>query len=139
MADIALTAAQISRVFPDHDIVLSATLAAAVTAGQALYQVTTGKYGVADANAANLQQVRGVALQAGAAGQVIPMLRVGAVAGFTLTAQSHDDPIFLSDTAGAFADAAGTLEVPVGVIITMPDGSDTKVIYFDIRYGADWV
>ena len=139
MADIALTAAKISRAGFGLEIVLSAKLSATVTAGQALYQVTTGKYAVADANAANLRQVRGVALEGGAAGQVVPMLRVGVVTGFTLTDQSHDDPIFLSNTLGAFADAAGTVEVPVGVIITMPDGDDTKAIYFDIRYGADWV
>jgi len=141
MADIALTAAQIAPVHPLQAIVYSGIAASAITKGQPLYQVVaTGKMAAADANAANLQQVRGIALNAASAGDTVDYLQTGHMYGYTLTSQSFDDPIFLSDTAGSLADAAGTLEVPVGVVVALPqgDGSLTKVILFDIRIGADW-
>ena len=95
-------------------------------------------HAVADANAANLQQCRGIALNAAGAGEPVDVLKRGHVYGYTLTNQSHDDPIFLSDTAGALADAAGTLEVPVGLVAPMADKDLTKVLYVDARWGADW-
>lgn len=138
MADIALTAAQIGLVDPTKAVLFDGIATETLTKGQALYQTTSGKFGIADANVANKQQVRGIALQDAGAGQGVTMLIKGACYGFTLTSQSYDDPVFLSDTAGSLADAAGTLEVPVGVVTSLADSSLTKVIFFDIRWGADW-
>ena len=47
------------------------------TAGQAVYVLTTGKCGVADANAAGKQQFRGIALNGAAAGQSAVRVRIG--------------------------------------------------------------
>jgi len=138
MADITVTAANVGLVDPEKAKTFEGLAAEAITKGQPLYQVTTGKFGIADANVANKQQVRGIALQDAGAGQAVTMLKEGAAYGWTLTSQSYDDPVFLSDTAGTLADAAGTLEVPVGVVTGLADKSLTKVIYFDIRWGADW-
>lgn len=138
MADITVTAAQVGMVDPDSCIKFDGIAAEAITKGQPLYQVTTGKFGVADANVANKQQVRGIALNAAGAGQAVTMLIRGAAYGWTLTSQAYDTPLFLSDTAGTLADAAGTLEVPVGIVTSLADPSLTKVIYFDIRWGADY-
>lgn len=138
MADITVTAAQVGMVDPEKCVTFDGIAAEAITKGQPLYQVTTGKFGVADANAANKQQVRGIALNAAGAGQAVTMLIRGAAYGWTLTSQAYDTPLFLSDTAGALADAAGTLNVPVGLVTSLADPSLTKVIYFDIRWNADY-
>lgn len=138
MADLALTAARIAPVHPQLSEIYSVIAVEAITKGQAVYFTTAGKAGVADANVANKQQCRGLALNGAAAGEVVDVIKNGHVYGFTLTSQSHDDPVFLSDTAGALADAAGTLEVPVGLVAPMADKDITKVVYLDCRWGADW-
>ena len=138
MADIVCVAAQVGMVDPTKATTFDGIAAETITKGQPIYQLTTGKFGIADANAAGKQQVRGIALQDAGAGQGVTMLVKGAAYGYTLTSQSYDDPVFLSDTAGSVADAAGTLEVPVGVVTSLADSSLTKVIYFDIRWGADY-
>ncbi len=139
MADIALVAAQVDAVKPEISEIMDVTLAEAVTRGQALYLVSSGKYGVADANAAGKQQFRGIALRAGAAGETIPMLKRGPVAGYTLTSQAYDAPIYLSDTAGALADGAGTMTVVAGRVIPMNDAPNfTKVLWVESDYSKIW-
>lgn len=139
MADIALTAAQIAAVKPDISEIFDATLAAAVTKGQAVYLTSAGTYGVADANDSGKQQIRGIALAAGAAGETIPVLKRGPLAGYTLTSQAYDAPIYLSDTAGALADAAGTMTVVAGRVCALNDRPTyTKVLWVDIDYTKIW-
>jgi len=134
MADIALTAAQIAPVYPHDAEIYPGIAASAITAGQPLYQTTTGTYAPADANAAGLQQAIGVALNAAAAGEPVSVLFRGHVAGFTVAAVNCGTVIYLSDTVGAFADAAGTLGVPCGRVIALNDG--TRVIYFAFSHLA---
>lgn len=133
MAELTVTAAQVSPIFPRFAEIYSMIAAETITAGQVVYQTSAGKAGVADANAAGKQQARGIALCGGGAGQVIDVLKKGHVAGFTLP-QAYDAQLFLSDTAGAIADAAGTMSVPIGRVIAMSDPSLTKVVYVE----ADW-
>lgn len=135
MADIALTAAQIAVVFPRWAEIHDFVAAEAITKGQALYQLSTGKVGVADANAAGKQQFRGIALNKAGAGQAVSVLKKGHVAGFTVSGLNADAQAFLSDTAGALADAAGTLSVAAGRVVSLPDSDQTKVLYID----ADWL
>lgn len=138
MADLALTAAQIAVVYPDRAEMYTKTCGGTVTAGQTLYQDAAGKVQVADANAAGLQQTRFLALEAGGDGDTISVLKEGHVYGFTIT-QAYDAPLFQSDTAGAIADAAGTLTVPVGIVDAVNDqGTITKVVYFSARWRADY-
>lgn len=139
MADLTVTAAQVAAVFPRKAVIIDGIAGEAITAGQAVYQITSsGKYGVADANVADKQQVRGIALNAAGAGQAVAILKEGHVYGFDLSSQSYDDPIFLSDTAGALADATGTLTVPCGLVVGLADKDVTKVLYVQARYGADY-
>lgn len=138
MTDITVTAAQVSRVYPQpqYDEIISVKLAEAVTAGQAAYGTSSGTFGLADANASGKQQFRGVFLQAGAAGEVVPVLKRGYLYGYTLSG-NPDTPIYLSDTAGAFADAAGTMTVVCGRVLALPDGS-TKVLYVEASWTWVW-
>lgn len=138
MADLALTAAQISLSKPQEAEVDFAICAVAVTTGQSLYVDANGKAALADANAGGAQQTRALALEGGAIGQSISILKRGRVFGFTIT-QAYDAPIFQSDTAGALADAAGTLTVPVGVIEAITDDPTlTKILFFNPRRREDY-
>lgn len=131
MADIALTAAKIGRAHPDTDEVFPAIAGAAITAGQVVYfNTTTGKLAVADGSAAGTAQVRGIALNAAAAGEPVTVLKRGFIEGFTL-AGDYDSAAYLSDTAGALADAAGTVAVTVGRVARL---GQKKVLYVD----CDW-
>jgi hypothetical protein len=138
MTDIVVTAARVAIIDVDKAEVYPVILAEAVTAGQTLYLASTGKYGIADANAAGKQQARGIALQAGGAGQAVDLLKKGRVAGFTLTSQAYDAPIFQSDTAGTLGDSAGTLSVNTGRVVPMSDSDLTKVLYADFDWLRTW-
>ena len=133
MAVISLTAAQVALVFPEQAEVYNVVLAEAATKGQALYQTTSGTYGIADANAAGKQQFRGVALEAANAGEGISMLKKGILAGYTLA--TYEDEVYLSDTAGAFDTAEGTLLVKCGRVVSLADPALTEVLYVE----ADWL
>ncbi len=136
MADIVVTAAYVSEDFPQDREVVSVRLAAAVTAGQALYQNTAGRYDLADANGSGTLQFRGIALQAGAAGDVIRMLKRGACSGFTVSGLNADVPLYVSNTAGALADAAGGTSIIAGIVYALTDG--TKVAWIEARWTHVW-
>lgn len=135
MADIVVTANNIGRVFPQNDEVYTATLAETVTKGQILYQTTSGTFGIADANDAGKQQARGVALEGGGAGQVVPMLVRGVVEGYTVSALNADVALYLSDTAGALADGAGTMTVICGRVFVH---AGRKLVRFDFDWLRAW-
>lgn len=136
MADISVTAAQVAVVFPHTAEIYDFIAAEAITAGQAVYQLTTGKVGVADANAAGKEQVRGIALKTVGAGQAVSVLKQGVVDGFSLTSLNADAILYLSDNAGALADTASvTKTVRVGRVIRMSDANLTKALYVQ----ADWM
>jgi hypothetical protein len=138
MADITVTAAQVSLVDPLKAEVYSLIAAEAITAGQVVFIDNTGKAQLADADAAGEQQARGIALNAAGIGGAVDIVKRGRVAGFTLTDQNYSAPIYLSDTTGALADAAGATTVPVGIVMPLTDRDRTKVVYADFRWGADW-
>lgn len=135
MADITVTAAKVAVVFPLKAEIYDFIATEAITTGQAVYQLTTGKVGVADANAAGKQQFRGIALKTVAAGQAVSVLKQGVVEGFGIAGLNRDAALYLSDTAGALADAAGTLAVTVGRVISLSDSNLTKALYIQ----ADWL
>lgn len=133
MADLALTAAQISVVDPEAAEIISGVLAATVTQGQTVYQDTSGTWGVGDASAAGTTKNAGIALSAGGAGQAISILKRGSVAGFTIT-QAYGATVYLSDTAGSLADAAGTVSITMGSVMGLSDASYTKVLHIDAAW-----
>jgi hypothetical protein len=73
MADLTVTAAQVALVRPDEARVRSYIAGVTITAGQAVYLASTGKAGVADADASGKEQFRGIALNGGGAGQVVEL------------------------------------------------------------------
>ena len=139
MADITVTAAKVAVVFPHTAEIYDFIAAEAIAAGQAVYQLSTGKVGVADANAAGKEQVRGIALKSVGAGQAVSVLKQGIVEGFTLTALNADALAFLSDTAGALADTASvTKTVRCGRVIRLSDANLTKALYVQSDWMNNW-
>lgn len=135
MADIAIATNGVHLVHADKAEIVDLIAVEAITAGQAVYQTSAGKAGVADANGAGKQQFRGIALKAAAAGQPVPVLKRGWIAGYTLTGVAYDGIVYLSDTAGALGETVGTMTVNVGRCQAMTDPDLTKILYVD----ADWL
>lgn len=137
MADITVTAAQVGICDPMKAEVYPFEAAETITAGQAVFVDTNGKIQLADANASGEQQCAGIALNGGGAGQAIDVLKRGRVYGFTLSG-AYFSAAYLSDTAGALADAAGTLSVPMGRVVPLSDSDKTKVLYVDAAWATVW-
>lgn len=133
MADLTSTAAQVRRVAADRDEVYDYIAGAAITAGQAIYIDSNGKAQLADASVSGTAGCRGVALKTVAAGQPVPVIKRGLIGGFTIS-QAYDAVIYLSDTTGALADAAGTVSTTVGRVVPVNSGSVSKMLYIDIKY-----
>jgi len=140
MADITVTAAQVGACFPDKAEITDMIAAAAITAGQAVYQDTDGKANLADANGTNTRQFRGIALNAAAAGRAVSVLVRGHVYGFTVSGMNGDAIAYLSNTAGALADAAsvGGTTVNCGRVTCLTDANLTKVIYIKADWRRTW-
>lgn len=133
MADIAVTAASLRVVYPTAAEIYDFKAAVAITAGQAVYQLSAGTVGLADANDSGKEQFRGIALKSVAAGEAVSVLKEGHIGGLGVSGLNADAALYLSNTAGALADAAGTMTVVCGRVFTVPDG--TKVAYIF----ADWL
>ena len=138
MADIALTAAQVAPCFPGNAELIDVVAAEALTKGQIVYQTTSGTFGVADANDSGKEQARGVALETVGAGQAVSILKRGACYGFTVSGVNADAALYLSDTAGKLADAAGTMTVNCGRVTALTDATPTKVVYFEFDWLNTW-
>lgn len=86
--------------------------------GDAVYYAADGDAEVADASVAGTAKARGivVAIQGGkstfVAGDALTVVTAGPCAGFT--GMTPQDTLYQSDTAGALADAAGTVSHAVG-------------------------
>ncbi|MDY7078017.1 MAG: hypothetical protein SXV54_13965 [Chloroflexota bacterium] len=136
MAEITVTAAKVAVVFPEQAEIYNVIAAEALTKGLALYQTTSGTYGIADADAAGKQQFRGVALEAANAGEAVSMLKRGILAGYTLA--TYEDEVYLSDEAGAFDTAPGTLLVKCGRVVSLPDPDLTEALYIEADWLREW-
>lgn len=128
MAAIVVTAAKVGLVDPVSAIVKSYLAAEAITAGEAVYIVAaSGSVGLADGNGAGKYQARGIALGSAGIGQAVDVCEKGEVYGFTL-AGDYDTRVYVGDTAGALADAAGTKTMVIGRVSPMSDKDQTKVL-----------
>lgn len=135
MANLTVTSDEVAALFPEQTEIYDAIAAETITAGQAVYLNSSGKVALASASASGTAGARGIALNDAAAGQAVSILKQGAVYGFTLTSLAYDAEVYLSDTDGSLADAAGTVSVQVGRVMALTNtGTLTKVLYLDF----DW-
>jgi hypothetical protein len=104
----------------------------AIQAGQPVYRKANGRAGLASAAAAGTAKVVGVATTSVQAGRAFEAGHYIRMVGFDLAAIAFGTTVYLSNTAGALADAAGTVSRPLGSVHGMTDVAGTKFIFFDI-------
>lgn len=134
MAAITSTGAKVARAFPQNDEVYNFMCGATITAGQAVYLNSSGNLVLSNAGASGTAKLVGIALEDGVSGQAISVLARGFITGFTLSG-AYGSKAYLSDTAGALADAAGTVSVVVGSVLALADSARTKLLFID----ANWL
>jgi hypothetical protein len=120
MADIALITADKVQVvslpiqqrclLAGEDIVAGAPVVIDNTSG--------GKFLNSDANGAAPRNTQpyGIATHTAKSGQSVTAIRQGPMDGFDLSAVNYGAKVFVSDTVGRIADAAGTATLPVGIV-----------------------
>ncbi len=91
-----------------------------ITAGQACrFDATTGQIALGNATSAGEAALGGIALNGGAAGVTVTIIHQGPVdlGKDVLSALNFGASVYLSDTDGVLADAAGTVSKVIGVVI----------------------
>ena len=125
MADIVKVSANVRPVNANQCIIRQLTSGEAIDVGEAVYiKAADGKAWLADGSAAATALLAGIVVAIGSngqttgagAGEVLSVVMYGPVAGFTVDA---GDLIYVSDTAGALADAVGTAPCVAG--LGLPD------------------
>lgn len=97
---------------------LTAPAAEAITAGMAMrLDTATGKFTKANASAAGEARVKWIAVKTVAAGEAVTGIENGVMDGYDLSGLAYDAPVYLSDTDGRLADAAGTVSTVIGRVI----------------------
>ncbi len=128
MADITVTATEVALVDQCDAKVKTYIAAATLSAGDAVYVTSAGKVNLADANGSGTLQFRGIVIKGGGAGQPVDVCERGELKGFSLSGVAYDGPIYLSNTAGKLADAAGGSSIICGRVSVRPDANLTKTL-----------
>lgn len=119
MADLTLVAAGKLRIEESYEQ-FNAIAAEDLGIGQAVKYIPSstgaGKVNKADATDATKGRAVGLVTAAVKAGHPVTVLKKGVVDGFDLSGLDYGASVFLSDTPGALADAAGTQNVKVGFV-----------------------
>lgn len=116
MADISLdTADRVEVVESRRQLTCIAT--EAIEAGAPVRFHTDGKGTNAKGTDTTEMLVWGIALKSVAAGEPVTLLAEGILDGFDLSGLAYNAPVFLSDTDGRLADAAGTKAILIGRVV----------------------
>ena len=117
MADIALnTANKVETLESIEQMTLPAE--EAITAGMAVrLNTTSGQFTKANGSGAAEARIYGIATKTVAAGMPVTAIRQGVMDGWDLSGLNYDAAVYLSDTDGRLADAAGTVSTVVGRVI----------------------
>lgn len=115
MANIAVATA--NRIEVVESIIQKTLVAAeAILAGAPVRIDTSAKFTNANATTTTENRIYGIATRTVAAGEALTAVRQGVLDGFTIS-QAYDAVIYLSDTDGRLADAAGTVSTVVGRVV----------------------
>lgn len=102
-----------------------------LSAGDAIIvDPTTGNFALASASVAGTNKCKGLVASNVKAGYGVTALFNGEMDGFNLSALAYGQDVFLSNTAGAIGDVAGTTSVKVGTVIKV---NDDKVLKVEVR------
>lgn len=126
-----LTAANIGVLYKTADLV-DGIAGETLAVGDVVYYNSSGKLVKSDASAAGTAKIAGIvtAIQ----GRGVTVLKAGHVAGFGVSGLAYAAKVYLSDTAGKLADAAGTVSVVAGVVVPISDESRTKTLYVNFNW-----
>lgn len=135
MTDLTITAAKVASIYPESHEVYDLIKAAAttLTKGQAVYVNTSGLAALTDANAGSgAEAVKGIVLNV--RGNAVSVMKRGWLEGMGISSLAYGAKVWLSDTAGALADApSATNPVCVGVVLPLPNHPTlTKALYIDL-------
>lgn len=138
MANLALVTANKLEIVESIEQMTLPT-AETVHPGQAArLDTSSGKYTKANGTTAPEARIYGIATggKANVANEPVTAIRKGVVDGYDLSALAYDAPVYLSDTDGTLADAAGTVSVVVGRVIpgfgiTLGTAAD-KLLFIDL-------
>jgi len=117
MADIVRSAAS-ARPVNDY-LSINVVVDVDVQAGQGVYIKSNGHGALSNAGAAGTMKCRGIASIGVLAGQAVALITRGRFGGFSGMTPGAD--VFASNTAGALADAAGTVPQTVGYALSATD------------------
>ena len=130
MADITRDKDHVADLFPLKTQKHTFQAAVNIQAGQPLYIDANGKANLADANGvAPANTYVGIAMQTVNAGQMVDAAWEGDIEGFTLTGLAYGAAVYVSNSAGELADAAGTATLLVGYVYPMSDPDKSKVLH----------
>lgn len=135
MANLSLVTANRVEVV-EALIQMTLVAAEAIAAGQAVRIDTNGKFTKANGSAAGEARIYGLAAHTVIAGEPVTAIRKGVMDGVDVSGLAYDAVVYLSDTDGTLADAAGTVSTVVGRVIpgtsvtlgTSPD----KLLFVDL-------
>jgi hypothetical protein len=122
--------------FPFKAVIHTVIAGAAISAGQPVYVDSNGVAQLGDASAAGTATVKGLALQTVGAAQGLNILKEGHVEGCGVSGLAYSALVYLSDTAGALADGAGTVTKVIGSVVPVTDKDLTKVLYVDLDWAS---
>jgi hypothetical protein len=131
MTAITVTAGQVGAIWPLNAEIRTRIAAEALTAGDSVYINSNGKVAKSNGGAAGTAKFRGVCLETVGAGQAVGCHIAGEIGGFDVSGLAYDAVVYLSDTAGKFDTAAGTVSVVAGRVAPMSDKDKTKVLRLD--------
>lgn len=135
MADLTRTKAQVGVVFSDRAEIYNFITSVTVEAGEAVAVGTDGQLDLADGSTGgNAAATRGIALNDGAAGDAVSVLKSGAVYGFDLSGLNGDAPVYVSATDGELADAAAAVSFQIGIVHVLADANASKVLFIDVPW-----
>lgn len=125
MADIALKASNASSQVGNSTATLDVEqsieqmtlpIAADYNEGTPVFVNSSGKFQQSDASSSGTAKCYGITVRKAKAGEPVTAIAKGVVGGFTFS-QNYGTDVFLSDTDGRLADAAGTVSKKVGEVI----------------------
>lgn len=119
MADLAITAADV-RIVKMYEMLEDGPANEALNAGEPVrVDATTGKYTPGNGTTTTENAVRGIAVNTAdyANATITPMKRGILDVGDALSGLGYGATVYLSDTDGTLADAAGTVSTVVGYVI----------------------
>lgn len=114
MANFDLTTANRVEVVKVYEMLPPLVAAEAIVAGAPIRIDTAGKATNGNGTTTTENAVKGIALRTVAAGEALTAMKRGILDGYAFGSTAYAAPVYVSDTDGTLADAAGTASKVVG-------------------------